>query len=98
MLFDLYSPLLTSKQKEIFELRYHYDLSLGEIATNLLISRQAVNDLLRRVIGQLIFYENSLSLLAKEGIRQDILAKLEQVIISEDCLAANELIHQLKKL
>jgi uncharacterized protein len=46
MLFDLYGGLLTPKQREIFELSHNDDLSLGEIAENLSISRQGVRDAL----------------------------------------------------
>lgn len=31
-LWDLYSPLLTATQKEVTDLYFNYDLSLGEIA------------------------------------------------------------------
>ena len=48
LLYDYYGDLLTERQKECFELRYYQDLSLGEIASELGISRQGVHDNLSR--------------------------------------------------
>lgn len=48
LLYDYYGDLLTDRQRECFELRYDQDLSLGEIAQELSISRQAVHDTLSR--------------------------------------------------
>lgn len=48
LLYDYYGDLLTDRQRECFELRYNQDLSLGEIALELGISRQGVFDNLSR--------------------------------------------------
>ena len=48
LLYDYYGDLLTDRQKECFEMRYYQDLSLGEIASELGISRQGVHDNLSR--------------------------------------------------
>ena len=48
LLYDYYGDLLTDRQKECFELRYYQDLSLGEIAAELGISRQGVHENLSR--------------------------------------------------
>lgn len=48
LLYDYYGDLLTERQRECFELRYHQDLSLGEIGQELGISRQGVFDNLSR--------------------------------------------------
>ena len=48
LLFETYGGMLTDKQKECFDMRYNQDLSLGEIAEELGVSRQAVNDNLTR--------------------------------------------------
>ena len=62
MLFDYYGKLLTDKQQKIIELYYYQDLSLGEIAENLEISRQGVYDHLNKknigIINELINYIN----------------------------------------
>lgn len=48
LLYDYYGDLLTERQKECFEMRYYQDLSLGEIASELGISRQGVHENLSR--------------------------------------------------
>ena len=48
LLYDYYGDLLTDRQKECFEMRYYQDLSLGEIAAELGISRQGVHENLSR--------------------------------------------------
>ncbi len=48
LLYDYYGDLLTERQRECFEMRYNQDLSLGEIAEELGISRQGVHDNLSR--------------------------------------------------
>ena len=59
-LWDLYSPLLTETQKEITDLYFNYDLSLGEIAEQKGVSRQSVSDCLQKCRKQLEKYEEKL--------------------------------------
>lgn len=48
LLFDYYGDLLTERQRMCFDLRHNQDLSLGEIAEELNVSRQGVHDNLSR--------------------------------------------------
>ena len=59
-LWDLYSPLLTATQREITDLYFNYDLSLGEIAEQKGVSRQSVSDCLNKSRKQLEGYEAKL--------------------------------------
>ena len=59
-LWDLYSPLLTQNQREITDLYFNYDLSLGEIAEQKGVSRQSVSDCLHTCRKQLEKYEEKL--------------------------------------
>ena len=59
-LWDLYSPLLTATQREITDLYFNYDLSLGEIAEQKGVSRQSVSDCLQKCRKQLMSYEEKL--------------------------------------
>ena len=61
-LWDLYSPLLTATQREITDLYFNYDLSLGEIAEQKGVSRQSVSDCLQKCRKQLEQYEEKLQL------------------------------------
>ena len=60
-LWDLYSPLLTANQREITDLYFNYDLSLGEIAEQKGVSRQSVSDCLQKCRKQLETYEEKLA-------------------------------------
>ncbi len=48
LLYDYYGGMLTEKQRQCYTMRYEQDLSLGEIAETLGVSRQAVCDNLTR--------------------------------------------------
>ncbi len=61
-LIDFYDQLLTKKQKSIVEMYYKENFSLGEIADQLNISRQAVHDILSRAIRALERWEAKLNL------------------------------------
>lgn len=63
LLYDFYGNLLTPKQQEIMHLYYERDLSLGEIAADLKVSRQAVYDTLKRSEKALERFEVKLGLL-----------------------------------
>lgn len=60
-LWDMYSPLLTATQREITDLYFNYDLSLGEIAEQKGVSRQSVSDCLHKSCKQLEKYEEKLA-------------------------------------
>ncbi len=61
-LFDIYSELLTEKQKSYFEDYYYMDLSLSEIADNYDVSRNAVFDMLKKTEQILQNYEEKLKI------------------------------------
>ena len=48
LLFDYYGELLTQRQRDCLDMRYNQDMSLGEIAQELGVSRQGVYDNLNR--------------------------------------------------
>lgn len=60
-LWDIYSPLLTATQREITDLYFNFDLSLGEIAEQKGVSRQSVSDCLQKCRKQLESYEEKLN-------------------------------------
>ncbi|MBE3557331.1 MAG: DNA-binding protein [Firmicutes bacterium] len=68
--FDRYAPLLTDGQREFLHLHYEEDWSLGEIATIFGLSRQAVNDRLRRAEALLQQYEERLHLCEEDALRR----------------------------
>lgn len=88
LLYDLYGELLTEKQQQYMERYYKDDLSIGEIAEEVHLSRQAVFDQLHRAEAQLEFFEEKLGLLHKEREREEELHRLEGLL--EKLLPAND--------
>lgn len=82
-LFDFYQSLLTEKQRKYMSLYYLDDFSLGEIAEQFNISRQAVFDNIKRTEAMLEEYEEKLSLLYKFEQRTQLLAKLKAVALNK---------------
>ena len=72
-MLDYYGELLTKHQQEILDEYYNEDLSMNEIAENYLISKSAVQDLIKRSLVQLKDYEKVLKLIEKDK-------KLDQII------------------
>lgn len=75
LLFDFYGQLLTQRQQEFFKLYYDDDLSLGEIASQYGVSRQAVYDILKRSSQALEEFESKLQLVERFQRRQSALAQ-----------------------
>lgn len=65
VLNELYGALLTERQYEAVKAYYDYDLSLGEIAENLGVTRQAVRDAIAKGEAALSEFEHKLGFLQK---------------------------------
>lgn len=80
LLYDFYGPLLTERQQRFIELYYGNDYSLGEIAENYGVSRQAVHDTLKRAESILTNYENKLGLIDKFLAQRNKLAEVARLL------------------
>lgn len=98
LLFDFYGKLLKDKQRQYFEMYYQDDLSLGEIAELLQVSRQAVFDQVKRVAKQLEQYESKLQLLTRYEERHRLLAALKEEICKQPNSQACQLVTRLIQL
>src|SRR5690625_4637553 len=78
MLYDFYHLLLTEKQRRYMELYYWEDYSLGEIANESGVSRQAVYDNIKRKEQLLETYEGKLKLYYKFLQRDKLLSQLKK--------------------
>ncbi|WP_068774597.1 YlxM family DNA-binding protein [Paenibacillus sp. FJAT-26967] len=78
LLFDFYEPMLTDKQQTVLKLYFHDDYSLGEIAEQFKISRQAVYEHVKRAEVTLEDYESKLALLSKHERRLKLLGEAEE--------------------
>jgi uncharacterized protein len=99
-LYDFYQSLLTPKQRSYMSLYYLDDFSLGEIAEEYEVSRQAVYDNIKRTEAMLEEYEEKLLLLQKFQERNKLIAQIN-LLLSEDSpskQAIGETIAELEKL
>lgn len=101
-LFDLYGAMLTEKQKNNFFLYYQEDLSLGEIAEEDEISRNAVYDNLKRTEKLLFTMEEKLGFLEKKKtIKEELklitkdITKLQKTNSSSDIERINSKINEI---
>ena len=79
LLFDYYGSMLTDKQRDCFDMRYNQDLSLGEIAEELGVSRQAVNDNLTRTEALLRRMEENIGCVKRDMITRAALEEIQTV-------------------
>lgn len=79
LLFAFYERLLTDKQQTFLKYYFHDDFSLGEIAAEFEISRQAVYEHIKRAEQVLENYEEKLGLLSKHEDRNKYLEELRRL-------------------
>ena len=88
LLFDYYGSMLTARQHQCFDMRHNQDLSLGEIAQELSISRQAVYDNLSRAEALLKNMEEKTGCVSRDRqlrkVMQTIAEKAETLIAHPD--------------
>lgn len=98
-LFDFYQSLLTPKQRNYMALYYLDDYSLGEIAEEFQVSRQAVYDNIKRTEQMIEEYEAKLLLFERYIKRQELLEQLRDTVKRENENSnALPLINSLEKL
>ncbi|MDP5273411.1 putative DNA-binding protein [Chengkuizengella axinellae] len=81
LLFDFYQNLLTEKQQTYLKFYFQDDYSLGEIAEQFQISRQAIYEHIKRAEHVLEQYENKLHLVANFIDRNELLNQLNDHIM-----------------
>lgn len=86
LLYDFYGRLLKEQKRQVFEDYILNDLSLGEIAEERGISRQAVHDTIKRCSRELMEYEEALCLIEKFQVIKDKVNAIHQTAmkIKED--------------
>lgn len=99
MLLDFYGELLTARQREAIEHHYNNDLSFGEIAEDMDISRQGVYDNIKRGKATLYKYEDKLRLVKRFIEIKNELQSINNIldeIPTDDCSCAKRNIAQAK--
>ena len=91
ILYDYYGDLFNDRQKELFELYYFDNLSLGEISENLQISRNAIHKTIKLIVNKLFFYEDRLKFYSKSNKILDVVNDID------DDMIKNKIIDILKE-
>jgi len=99
-LYDFYYSLLTPKQQSYMSLYYLDDYSLGEIAEEYDVSRQAVYDNIKRTEAMLEEYEEKLLLLQKFQERTRLIRDMKVLLNVENPSKAAllKMVTELEKL
>ena len=82
-LLDFYGDLLPERKRTVLDLYYNDDLSLGEIAEEIGISRQGVRDQIRKAGEELLFYEEKLGLAKRFRVAREKSAELLRLLDAE---------------
>ncbi len=96
LLLDFYGSLLTERQRECYALHHEDDMSLGEIAEELSISRQAVHDNIERAKSSMEAYEGKLHLIEQYLRRKQIVKELKTQLESVTSTSIQSLLTQLE--
>ncbi len=98
LLFDFYGQLLTDRQKDFMEFYYAQNLSLGEIAEEFNVSRQAVYDTLKRA-GQLLSqYEEKLGLAARFKTERNKLSDAAALLDESGSMQTNGKVRRAREI
>ena len=98
MLFDTYGGMLTEKQRSCFDMRYNQDLSLGEIAEELGVSRQAVNDNLTRTEALLRRMEENIGSVKRDMHLRDAVQQLLEAASVLDASSDPAVLTQVQRI
>ena len=93
-----YGGLLTEKQRRVLSLHCEEDLSLGEIAADVGISRQAVHETIARAAARLYEMEASLGVAARFRRMESGLQEALDALKNQNYLRAEQLLVSLLAL
>ena len=83
-LYDLYSSLLTAKQRQYFEDYYFHNLSFSEMGENYNVSRNAIFKQLKITKEKLDEFESNLKLLEKKNKLIKIIEEVDNKKIKKE--------------
>lgn len=97
MLLDFYGQLLTENQFTCLDLHCNQDLSMGEIAQELDISRQGVYDFIKKGRERLLEYEERLKLLERFDKNNRELKNIRALLSRQNVAEAMEKLDEVIK-
>lgn len=99
VLLDFYGELLTERKRLVLDMYYNEDLSLGEIASEIGISRQGVRDNIKKAQDELLFYESRLGLAKRFSDTEKEIAVLADMLDKADIAdISSEIKKQVEKI
>ena len=98
LLFDTYGSMLTDKQRDCFDMRHNQDLSLGEIAEELGVSRQAVCDNLTRTEALLRRMEENIGCVKRDKLARRVAAEIRSAATVLDTSSDPAVSEQAKRI
>ena len=98
MLYDCYGDMLTDKQRDYIDMRYNQDLSLGEIAEMMGVTRQAVFDNLSRTEALLRRMEENIGCVKRNMHRRKIVQELLDVATVLDASSDPAVLEQVQRI
>lgn len=98
LLFDYYGGMLTDKQRDCFDMRHNQDLSLGEIAEALGVSRQAVCDNLTRTEALLRRMEENIGCVKRDRKTRRALQEILDAAAALESSADPAILAQAKRI
>jgi predicted DNA-binding protein YlxM (UPF0122 family) len=81
MLLDFYGEFLTQRQRAMLRMHYDEDISLGEIAQEVGITRQGVHDALKKGEATLVNCEQRLQLVQRYLGLREVLAETREYVL-----------------
>ena len=101
ILLEIYGKLLTKKQLDILTDYYNNDLSLSEIAENNHITRQAVNDIIKKGENKLFELEEKLLIMEKmmkqEKLLQEVFNELSKIEDTSSDKQVEKILNHVRK-
>lgn len=98
MLYDFYGELLTPHQRQIYEDVVFNDMSLGEVAREMAITRQGVHDLIKRCDRILDGYEEKLKLVEKFRRTRQMAERIRQLTEEYRAGGSDALLAQIESI
>lgn len=97
VLNEIYGALISEKQSEFIRMYYDFDLSLGEIAENASVTRQAVMDSIQKGVKTLKKMEDTLKINEKNAKLKARIESLKECAADENLVkkAADEILSEL---
>lgn len=80
LLLDFYGNLLTEKQRDALDMYCNMDLSLGEIAEEIGVTRQGVRDTIKKGEERLLLFEEKVGMCSFAALIELESAKIEKEI------------------